>query len=506
MTMERLRRSINLVLCVTCVAVGLAAMVWMVETKAEPPVRAAFEKVPQVAVTRIEPTTQQVPVLGRGTVRPKRQVKIVPQVSGKLVYAHEDLAQGKIIPEGELLFEIDPTIYEARLRQAQAEVRGLQAALERHEQELKNLDERIITAEQMVVIEERDYLTTKKLYEEESVGTQRDVDQLYQKYLRQKDALVQLRNRQSMIPHLKLETQAQLDAALPRVKQAQHDLDSTKIHCPFDARVEVVGAHESQVVTAHLSIATLTDMSAFEISVGIDPRELRWLDEAIRPAALTDESDNPTPVVKVTWSLPGQAYTWRGHVTRFERVDEMTRTARLVVEVRDVEMKAEVIAGPADTLPTLSIGMHCRAELPAAPLDDSLVVPRHAIYHDQWVYVFESDVDAEDPSVGRLGRRAINMLRTFGDDVLVDYAGADSKTPCELAAGDRVIVSPLVRPVVGMKVALRNEAIADMDATPITVAFDARAEGDAPNVSRIAEPAGPHTPLLSQLNPIITRN
>ena len=84
------------------------------------------------------------------------------------------------------------------------------------------------------------------------------------------------------------------------------------------------------------------------------------------------------------------------------------------------------------------------------------MVPRHAIYDSRWVYVFEPD-GGSDGTTGRLGQRTVPLLRSLGDSVLVDYRGRGDAQVCELAAGDRIIVSPLTKPVVGMKVRLRNE-------------------------------------------------
>jgi multidrug efflux pump subunit AcrA (membrane-fusion protein) len=311
----------------------------------------------------------------------------------------------------------------------------------------------------MLAIDDTDYVTSRKLYEVEKVGTQRDLDLVHQKYLRQKSAFVELDSKRSMIPHLQLETQAQLDAARARLQQARHELEATTITCPFEARVESIGVHEAQFVTAHLSIATLTDMGAFEISVGIDPRELRWLDRSIRPEALSDSAGPTGPDVKVRWTLHGQEFSWTGRVTRFEKIDEATRTARMVVEVRQIDMVAQTI-GAGESAPALSIGMFCKTELPAAPLLDSLAVPRHAIYDNEWVYVFVADDDGSDGRGGRLERRRVPMLRSLRDDVLVDYRGRDETKPCELAPGDRVVVSPLPKPVVGMRIRLREDDVA----------------------------------------------
>lgn len=463
--MEILRRTINGILLVALVGIGIATMVVLIRTKPTPLTIPGFVQPPSVAVTQLQEQRAEIPVVGYGTVRPKNQVNIVPQVSGKLVYSHSALAQGNVISSGELLFEIDPTIYDARERQVQAEIRGLEASLQGRDQEIANLDARIVNSEKMLAIDEKDYLTSKRLYEVDKVGTQRDVDMVYQKFLRQNDVVVQLKNQRAMAPILKLETQAQLDASRARLKRAEYDLAGTKILCPFEARVEQVGAHAAQVVTAHLSIATLTDMSAFELSVGIDPRELRWLDEAVRPESLDNAEAPDGPEVAVSWSLPGQVFTWRGYVTRFERVDEATRTAQLVVEVRDLDMVATLYAGSGDALPSLSIGMHCRADLPAQPLEGALMVPRHAVHDQRWVYVFEPDPN--DSSLGTLARREVPLLRSLGDHVLVDYAGRTGTEPCDLTAGEFVVVSPLMRPVIGMKVVRRDDTLAAAPELPV---------------------------------------
>ncbi len=438
------------------IGAGIAALLIHHKPKAE--IRTGFARVPDVAVEVVSPVDFDVPVTTFGTVRAKTKLAIIPQVSGQLVYAHKQLAQGMTIPKGELLFEIDRTIYEARVRQVEAEVKGLESELDRLDQEAVNLGYRIETADAVLAIDEADYTMSKKLYEQDKVGTHRDLDMVYQKYLRQKDVVIQLKNGRAMIPHTKLATQAKLDAARARVTQAKYNLKNTRIFCPFKARVESVNAKESQVVAAHLSIATLTDMDALELSVGVDPRDLRWLAKEITPCALGDIQEKKRPTALVQWSVDKEHHNWRGIVTRFERVDEATRTARLVVEVHDLELDGQVtISGDGPSTTMLSIGMYCRVELPTQQLAGALVVPRHAIHEDKWVYVFEPD-DTGDGTTGTIAIRQVPMLRTTdNDDVLVDYQGRTGTRVCELKPGERVIVSTLTRASAGMKVSTHAE-------------------------------------------------
>ena len=447
---------LQVVLSATVVCLGGAACYLLIAKRPQPKRLQSFERVLEVATESVSPTAEQVPIIGYGTVRPRKQIEVVPMVSGRLVHAHADLAPGKIIPAGSLLFELDPTIYESRVRQVKAEIAGLEASLGRLDQEKESLSGRLERAQEMLAIDTRAFETDQRLYEQDKVGTERGIDLARQKMLAQQDVVAGLVNSIAMIPHQKLEIEAQLDAARASLKQAEYNLDSTRIVCPFDARVEAVHARESQVVMAHLSIATLTDMSAFELSVGIDPRELRWLEPSIHPETINHETESADAPVTVRWSLHGQEFTWDGRVSRFERVDERTRTLQMVVEVLQSDMQASVTIGSDEMAPRLSIGMFCSAELPARRLSGAILVPRHAVHSNQWVYVFEE----EDEDFGRLARREVNILRSVGDRVLVDYEGRRTTEVCELTPGDEIIVSRLAKPVLGMRVRRRESAMA----------------------------------------------
>lgn len=455
--MEAVRRITLVITTAAMLAVGVAAMAWLVATKPTPPLRSTMARNFPVEVISVRSGIETTPILASGSVRPKNQVDVTPQVSGKLKFAHPDLAEGKVIRRGELLFEIDPAMLESQVLQVDAESRALAASLSRHDSETDSLEARLRNADQILAIEHRDYETSKRLYEEEKVGTQRDLDASQRKFLRQKGVVLDLQSKLATMPHRKLESQARLDASQARLAKAHYDLDNSRIHCPFDARVESVHALTSQVVTAFFSIATLTDIEAFEISVGINPADLQWLDEGIRPQAFRDPPSGVdlAPDVAVYWSLPDHEFTWRGRVTRFERMDEVTRTAQAVIEVRGEDLQAADRRDHALN-PALSVGMYCRVALPAKPLRDAIRVPRHTIYIDQLVYVFEPDDGDPQSGLGRLRARKIPRLRSMADDVLVDFGDRSGGAVCELKPGELLVVTPLVKPMSGMKVRLSS--------------------------------------------------
>ncbi len=478
--MKLLRLILNVTLAIGCAVGGFAVMSHLLHTRPIPPQRADLVAVPSVAVAVVEPRTIAPPIVGYGTVQPKSRLPVVPEVSGRVVRIHEGLAPGRIIYSGELLVEVDAAPYEARVRQSEAEVRSLEAGLALQSAEAARLEERIQNTARILEIDENEYETSRRLYEEDRVGTRSGVDAALLHYLRQNDAMVELTARRDMAPLLIQEAQAGLDAARARLDLARRDLTNTRIACPFDARVESVAAVVSQVVTAHIPLATLTDISALEIPIGVELRDLEWLADGVRPAALARGPAGNPPRAVVSWTNPGGSVEWTGRVARFERVDEHTRTARLVVEVTREDLSSR--SGDAGSAVDLAVGMFCRVELPAQTQQAALLVPRHAVYDQRWVYVFEPD--ATHPATGRLARRAVTVMRTLFDELMLDPRVEASEGG--VSPGEWVVVSPLERPVIGMGLALADPSaveaqVAAAQATGLSRAEPARvAQAGAP--------------------------
>ena len=457
--LEKTRRLINASIAVLVIGAGAAAMWWMASTRPRPVVRAHVNVVPRVEVMPVAATTFDAPISGYGTVRPKRQVKIIPEVSGRLVSVHEDMAVGNVISKGELLFEIDARNYESQVAQVEAEIQRLEGRLRRHELQRESLQARIALAEQQRDLAQTSVEREQELLAQDS-ATAPELEAAKERLLRHEDNLLAYRSELEMLPHDIEETRALLTIKRAQLDEARLNVERTKIYCPFDARVDSITAQESQVVISNFQIATLTDIQALEVSVVIDPRELRWTELEAFASALGDDVAG-APEARVTWTMHGQSFSWSGKVTRLERLDESTRSAHVVVEIRDVMLSLDMT--PGQTRPPLSVGMFCTAELPTEPLPDALVIPRHAIHDGAYVYVFEPD--PVDPSTGRLAIKKAPNLRSVGDQVLVSYAVQNDDATarlasCELENGDQLILSPLPKAVKGMRLALRGESAA----------------------------------------------
>jgi multidrug efflux pump subunit AcrA (membrane-fusion protein) len=113
---------------------GVAAFL-MITLRPEPP---REEPPPQTPLVQTTPATVEagtIRVVSSGTVRPRAEVSLAAQVSGKVVYVHPALVSGGRVQEGETLVRINPADYRNAVEQAQADVAQQEVSVMQTEEE-----------------------------------------------------------------------------------------------------------------------------------------------------------------------------------------------------------------------------------------------------------------------------------------------------------------------------------------------------------------------------------
>ena len=82
-------------------------------------------------VDEVKSDTVTISVQTQGEVRPKTEIDLIPQVSGRVVAISESFAEGAEFGAGETLIKIDDTNYKLAVIRAQAHVAGAQVAVAR---------------------------------------------------------------------------------------------------------------------------------------------------------------------------------------------------------------------------------------------------------------------------------------------------------------------------------------------------------------------------------------
>ncbi|WP_286830569.1 MULTISPECIES: efflux RND transporter periplasmic adaptor subunit [Kordiimonas] len=297
----------------------------------------------------------------QGEVRPKTEVDLVPQVSGRIIAISDSFAEGAGFTAGETLIQIDDADY--RLAVTSSEARVAEARV-RVEQELA--DARI-----------------KK--------------KQWQDWVKDGEPTPLALNQPQVA-----EAQAKLRAAEADLEKAKLDLARTQIKMPFQGRVleRKVGVGQFVNVGAQLGRVFATDK--VEVRLPLTDSQLAELNLPIGFVATGANA----PVVTFKANLGGDDHLWKGRIVRTHAsVDQKTRLMYAVAEVVDpYGVSVDDYGMP------LAVGLFVSAEIEGVNPQNALVMPRLALRSEDKVYVIKNE---------KLEIRTVDVLSTTADRVVV---------------------------------------------------------------------------------------
>ena len=321
---------------------------------------------PKVIVMPAEVGPTRVRITGEGTVSPLREIDIVPQVGGRVVYMSPAMVDGGMFSEGEVLLRIDPVDYQLAVKAAQARVKDFES-------------------KQMLTEEEAEAAREEWKIQSDDDGTS---------------------------PPPLVAKEPQLAAAKAALAGAMADLDKAKLYlkrteikAPFDGRISSKSVDLGQFVGIGQRLGAMFSVEAAEISVPLEDVDLQW----INVPGFTAE-DEVTSEALVIATLAGQEVERPATLMRTEgRIDARTRMVNVIVRVDR----------PYDERPPLAIGLFVRVEIEGVELPDAIWLPRSAIHDGDTVYI----VDGE----GMIRFRKVDIARYDHDEVLIRSGIADGE-------------------------------------------------------------------------------
>jgi RND family efflux transporter MFP subunit len=356
-----LRNTIHVLL--TLGFIGLGAVGFIILTAQKPQLKKTAPEVPVPTVRTVTVTTDtlSVPVGGEGTVRPLRQIQLIPEVSGKLVFVADALVAGGAFENGQTLLKIDPLDYELAVTLARARVKDSESAL------------KLIQEEAAASLEEWRLLNSDS---PDTAG--------------QPPALV------AKEPQLAA-AQAKLEADRADLQKAQLNLQRTRIKAPFNGRVSDENVDIGQYVAAGQALATLFSSEAAEIILPLEDESLRWFHvPGFTPG------DGPGSQASVSARIAGRDRVWQGRVVRAEaQLDAGTRLINVIVQVDD----------PYAGKPPLAAGLFVKVEIEGRQLENAVIAPRSILRKNDTVWVVDKD--------GRLWFRPVTVARLLPKSVIV---------------------------------------------------------------------------------------
>lgn len=314
---------------------------------------------PLVRTLVAAPQTLRLTVSTHGTVVPRTESELIPEVSGRVNWVAPSLVSGGFFSKGETLLRIDPLDYEVALEQGRAR-------LARAESDLSNSE----------------------------IAHKRQIDLARHQASSEAD-------RDNAINRLRVAEAAKREAAA-FLGKARRDLARTEIVAPYDGRVRSERVDVGQFVNRGASMGTIYAVDFAEVRLPVQDEELAFLEIPLLNTA--GHPIEPVPVI-LRARFAGQEHEWAGEIVRTEgELDPRTRMVNVVARV------PAPYAGTEDR-PPLAVGLFVDAEIIGAEVENVVVVPRAALRGKSQIII----VDAEE----RMRYRDVEVLRVDSDQVLI---------------------------------------------------------------------------------------
>ena len=321
---------------------GILLAVLMTITRSQPRKEVFSELAPLVKTQVLERSDIKMVIKGYGTVKPKVEVQIVPQVSGKVIAMHPEFRAGGFIAAEEQLFEIEPKDFALAVEQAQAKVAEMEVKLDMEK------------SEAAVAVRE---------WQQINPGTEPN------------SALV-LRQ-----PQIR-QAAAGLDSAKAALSKAKLDLERTSITLPIETCIMTKNVDLGQFVTAGQAVGSACNIDVFEIQVPLEDSELAWFN-------LPDEA-------RVKVNFAGTEKFFKAVVKRTTGcVDKASRLIYVVVEVEKPTRQESLTQ-------TLIPGMFVEVDIKGKVLENAFAVKRDWVHNADELWVVSDGVlDVETVNVVR---------------------------------------------------------------------------------------------------------
>lgn len=201
-------------------------------------------------------------VNAQGTLFSATEIKISSEVSGEIIGLHTK--EGAWVNKGDLILEINPSIYKTLIDQAQAQVNQMKANLAT----VKARNKQAIAS---YAIAEKDYARKEGLYKKDIIAIQ-EFNQSESQYLASKG------EKEASEENVHA-AEFQLENAQAGFKQAQENLSRTKIYAPMSGTVskQSVELGERVVGTAQMSgteLIRISDLNNMEVRVDVSENDI----------------------------------------------------------------------------------------------------------------------------------------------------------------------------------------------------------------------------------------
>lgn len=354
----------------------------------------------------VERRTLTFRVSTEGEVRPRSEISVTPQISGRISYISPRFVDGGYIGRGQTVARLDTSDFELALVRAKSVVAAAEQGLAREQAESE--------------------LAVKDLAD---LGI---------------SEASPLAKREPQMA----EAQATLDSARAELREAELALERTNITAPFNVRVRERAADVGQFVSPGQSLGTIFAVDSVEVPLPLTDQQMGQLG---LPLAFLATASNRGPSVTFSAAVGGEMRQWTGRIVRTAAaVNSQSRLINVFAEVKDPYGKG------ADNGAPMAPGLFVKAEMAGRVQENVLWAPRAALRGNNQLYIGlpstgqNSSDDTDKRPVGN------NTLSLRNIDVLYsDTTGVYFEAGAQI--GELAIISPIQAAFDGMSLNVREQ-------------------------------------------------
>lgn len=345
-------------------ALSVGVVQALVATKPAPEKKDDALRLISLYVDEVFTETSNISVITQGEARPKTEIDLMPQVSGRITFVAEEFAEGAQFSPDTILIKIEDSEY--RLAVVRAEARVAEART--------NLQRELATAQ----------LKKEQWADKRNSGTPTPF------------ALNE--------PQV-TEARAKIRSAEAELADARLNLSRTNIRVPFVGRVMEKNIGIGQFVNAGTKLGRVFSTDRIEIRLPLTDTQLVELD---LPMGFMAKNQTGHPV-ELSAFVGGKENVWQGHIVRTQAVvDQRTRLVYAIVEVVDPYGISSESSMP------LAVGLFVTARIKSSRVQDAFVIPRLALRNADKVYVINDEDKLEIRTVDVLSTSTERVLLTAG--------------------------------------------------------------------------------------------
>ena len=385
-----LRKLITIAITLGIIAVVGLVITIMGNNRPRPDRSVVTPPPPSVFYTVTEGKSVTLDVSAQGEVRPRTDINLTAQVSGRIIYISPAFVDGGAFRKNDTLVSLEDADYKLAVTRA-----------------LSN----IAQAEQVYRQEKAEADLARRDWEElGGGGTPSDLT---------------LR-----LPQL-AQAKASLDSANASLSEAKLNLSRANIKAPFDGRVRRRVAGQGQFVAPGASLGQIFSTDVAEIRLPLTDTNLGTLGLSF---GFIETPENPGPEVILRATVGATANEWRGRIARTEgAIDSATRQIGAIAVVED-----PYGANASNGVP-LAVGLFVEGTIKGRPFPNAITLPLQALYGRDTVYIVNAD--------NKLEKRIVTVASTSPKEfVVVDGLSIGERVIISPLRGTDVgdVVTPLL--------------------------------------------------------------